>query len=97
MAKYINRKPNWKISIFLYAPFLVLFIVFIDGGIIGSMIGSVLAYISVYLIIKLFKIDPYVYYDLWSKSISKTKYEKLDNKVDFEDKSPFGLRKKLYK
>lgn len=83
---YLNKKPNWKINIFLYIPFLALFFIIINGGMIGAMISAVLAYVPVRLIIKIFRIDPYVYYGLDGKSITREEYEKLDNKVEYEHK-----------
>lgn len=73
------RKTNWKVILLIYTPFLIISMGFFSAGILGPAIAWVLTLI----VVKVFKIDMNVYYDHKGNRITKEKYEKLDNKVDY--------------
>ena len=84
------RKTNWKIMPILL-PFLLLFMLFNQGGVIDAAINGLLALIPLFIITRIFKIDLNVYYDKKGKKITKEEYEKLKDIVRIITSHPNSL------
>jgi hypothetical protein len=77
------KKSNPKLALIMLPIFIALFLLLPVDGMIGTFISGTISSLLTHPIAKLLKVDTCVYYNHKGEKITKSEYEKLENKIDY--------------